>query len=88
LTKNIVVKPSIRPDIQYLALNGYPAGYSVSGFWISRISGASLPVLVCDFRMLPQIRERNVFDLEFFNLEGLSLRHQILLKACRVSGYR
>jgi hypothetical protein len=38
-TKNIVVKPRIRPDIwpdiRYPALIGYP----VSSFWISRISG-------------------------------------------------
>jgi hypothetical protein len=39
LTKNIVVKPSIRPDIRYPALTENPAGYPVSGFWISRISG-------------------------------------------------
>jgi hypothetical protein len=42
LTKNIVARPSIRPDIRpgirYPAHTGYP----VSGFWISRISGASL----------------------------------------------
>jgi hypothetical protein len=38
-TKNIVVKTNIRPDIRYPALKGYPAGYPVSGFWISRISG-------------------------------------------------
>jgi hypothetical protein len=38
-TKNIFVKTNIRPDIRYPALNGYPAGYPVSGFWISRISG-------------------------------------------------
>jgi hypothetical protein len=25
--------------IRYPALTGYPAGYPVSGFWISRISG-------------------------------------------------
>jgi hypothetical protein len=40
--KNIVAKPSIRPDIRYPALTGFPAGYPVSGFWISRISGVSL----------------------------------------------
>jgi hypothetical protein len=33
------IKSSIRPDIQYPALTGYPAGYPVSGFRISRISG-------------------------------------------------
>jgi hypothetical protein len=38
LTKNIVAKSSIRPDIRYPALTGYPAVYPVSGFWISRIS--------------------------------------------------
>jgi hypothetical protein len=38
-TKNIVAKSSIRPDIRYPALAGYPAGYPASGFWISRISG-------------------------------------------------
>jgi hypothetical protein len=39
-TKNIIVKNyRIRPDIRYPAITGYPAGYSVSGFWISRISG-------------------------------------------------
>jgi hypothetical protein len=30
---------NIRPDIRYPALTGHPAGYPVSGFWISRISG-------------------------------------------------
>jgi hypothetical protein len=39
IKKNVVVKQSIQPDIRYLALTGYPAGYSVSGFWIIRISG-------------------------------------------------
>jgi hypothetical protein len=38
-TKNIFVKPSVRPDIRYPALTGYSAGYPVSGFWFSRISG-------------------------------------------------
>jgi hypothetical protein len=38
-TQNIFVKTNIRPDIRYPALTGYPAGYPVSGFWISRISG-------------------------------------------------
>jgi hypothetical protein len=42
-TKNIFVKTNIRPDIwpdiRNPALTGYPAGYPVSGFWISRISG-------------------------------------------------
>jgi hypothetical protein len=37
--KNVVVKPSIRPDNRYPALTGYPAGYPVYGFWISWISG-------------------------------------------------
>jgi hypothetical protein len=37
-TKNIFVKTNIPPDIRYPALTGYP----VSGFSISRISGASL----------------------------------------------
>jgi hypothetical protein len=39
LPKNIVVKPSIRPDIRYPALTGFPAAYPVSGFLISRMSG-------------------------------------------------
>jgi hypothetical protein len=38
-TKNMFVNPSIRPDIRYPALTGYPAGYPVSGFWFGRISG-------------------------------------------------
>jgi hypothetical protein len=38
-TKNTDAKTNIRPDIQYPALTGYPAGYPVSGFWVSRISG-------------------------------------------------
>jgi hypothetical protein len=39
LPKIELSKSSIRPDIRYPALTGYPAGYPVSGFWISRISG-------------------------------------------------
>jgi hypothetical protein len=38
-TLNIVVKPTIWPNIQYPALTAYPAEYPVSGLWISRISG-------------------------------------------------
>jgi hypothetical protein len=34
-TKNIIVKPSIRPDIRYPVFTVYP----LSGFWISWISG-------------------------------------------------
>jgi hypothetical protein len=33
------IRPDIRPYIRYPALTGYLAGYPVSGFWISRISG-------------------------------------------------
>jgi hypothetical protein len=39
LPKNIVVKPRIQPDIWFPGLTGYPAGYPVSHFLMSRIYG-------------------------------------------------
>jgi hypothetical protein len=48
---NPSIRPDIRPYIRYPALTGYPAGYPVSGFWFSRISGRKSGI-----RPLPDIR--------------------------------
>jgi hypothetical protein len=56
LTKDTVVKPSIRPDIRYPALTGYPAGYpafGLAGHPAGRISGKNsircIPIILSQF---------------------------------------